>query len=118
MLEVTEGTISVDGIDLGTVARDEVRQRFNTLPQEPFFLHGNVRENIDPLGISSDEAINASLDAVQLHELVESRGGLDWQVNPDELSHGERQLMCLARAIIKPSKVVIMDEATSRSVLI
>ncbi len=114
MLEITEGSISVDGVDLGSVTREEVRQRFNAVPQEAFFLHGTVRENLDPSSVSNDEAILVALDIVQLRALVESRGGLDAQLNPDEFSHGEKQLMCLVRAILKPSKVVIMDEATSR----
>lgn len=114
MLELGEGSITIDGHDISKVPREDLRKRLNTLPQEPFFLHGSVRENIDPLQISTDERIVETLRSVQLWEMLESRGGLDAMMSEDALSHGQRQLFCLARAIARPGNIVIIDEATSR----
>ncbi|KAG5953563.1 hypothetical protein E4U53_004782 [Claviceps sorghi] len=113
MLELDAGNITIDGHDISSVSREELRKRLNTLPQEPFFLQGSVRDNIDPLRLSTDERIMATLSAVGLWNILEGRGGLDAPLNEDELSHGQRQLFCLARAIARPGKIVIIDEATS-----
>lgn len=113
MLEIDSGTISIDDIDISTIPRQEVRRRLNTLSQEPFFLYGTVRENIDPLKAASDERIIEVLRAVYIWDFFESHGGLDGDVEEDKLSHGQRQLFCLARAIIKPGRILIIDESTS-----
>jgi ATP-binding cassette subfamily C (CFTR/MRP) protein 1 len=76
-------------------------------------LHGSVRENIDPLTIANDERIIEMLRAVNMWDLFESRGGLDADMGEDKLSQGQRQLFCLARAVVKPGNILIMDEATS-----
>lgn len=113
MLELESGSISIDGIDTSTVSRQLIRSRLNTLPQEPFFLHGTVRENLDPLQDANDKRLVQVLECVRLWEFFEARGGLDEDMNDETLSHGQRQLFCLARAIIKRSSVLIMDEAGS-----
>jgi ABC-type multidrug transport system fused ATPase/permease subunit len=114
MLDISEGSISIDGYDISKVSREDLRKRLDTLPQEVFFLHGSVRENIDPLQLSTDKRIIETLRAVGLWDVLESRGGLDAPVSEDALSHGHRQLFCLARAIARPGNIVIIDEATSR----
>ncbi|KFY91854.1 hypothetical protein V498_05291 [Pseudogymnoascus sp. VKM F-4517 (FW-2822)] len=113
MLEIESGTITIDDIDISTVPRQEVRSRLNTFSQETFFLRASVRENIDPLETASDERIIEVLRAVCMWDYFESRDGLDGDVEEEKLSHGQRQLFCLARAIIKPGRILIMDEATS-----
>ncbi|KAJ6446709.1 Canalicular multispecific organic anion transporter 2 [Purpureocillium lavendulum] len=113
MLELDSGTITIDGVDVSTIPRQEIRRRLITLPQEPFFLHGTVRENIDPQEEATDERIEAVLRSVDMWEFIESRGGLEELLDDDKLSHGQRQLFCLARAILKRGKILIMDEATS-----
>ncbi len=112
-LEIDSGMITIDGIDISTIPRQEVRRRLNTLPQEPFFLHGSVRENIDPLQTSNDDRIIEVLRTVRMWDFFESRGGLDSGVNEENLSHGQKQLFCLARAMVKKGSILIMDEATS-----
>lgn len=114
MLELEAGSITIDGHNISRIPREELRKRLNTLPQEPFFLQGSVRENADPLQLSTDERIIKNLITVRLWEILESRGGLDAPLSEDELSHGQRQLFCLARAITRPGNIVIVDEATSR----
>ena len=113
MLEVIEGSVTIDDLDIGTVPLETIRERLNTISQDAFFLDGNVRENADPLGIASDDTIIDALKAVKLWDTLETRGGLDAEVSEKLLSQGEQQLFCLARAVITPSRLVIMDEATS-----
>lgn len=113
MLEMDSGTILIDGTDISTIPRQQVRSRLNTLPQEPFFLYGTVRDNVDPLKLADDETVIGALQAVGLWDFLESRGGLDEEVGEDKLSHGQRQLFCLARAVVKQGNILIMDEATS-----
>ncbi|KAK8064708.1 hypothetical protein PG994_007346 [Apiospora phragmitis] len=113
MLDISEGSISIDGHDINKLSREDLRKRLNTLPQEVFFLHGSVRENIDPLQLSTDKRLIDTLRAVRLWHMFEGRGGLDAPASEEALSHGQRQLFCLGRAIARPGNIVIIDEATS-----
>ncbi|KAJ6784449.1 hypothetical protein PWT90_09718 [Aphanocladium album] len=113
MLELDGGAIHVGGIDLSTVPRQLIRSRLNAVPQEPFFLHGSVRENIDPAEVATEDRIQELLESVNLWELIQSRGGLDEDMNEETLSHGQRQLFCLARAALSNANIIILDEATS-----
>lgn len=113
MLEIDSGLITIDDVDISTIPRQEIRSRLNTFSQETFFLHGSVRENIDPLETASDERIIEVLRAVRMWDYLDLRDGLDGDIEEEKLSHGQRQLFCLARAIIKPGRILIIDEATS-----
>lgn len=114
MLEVTEhSSITIDGIDITQLPRELVRSRLNAIPQEPFFIRGNIRTNADPYGEHTDESIISAIKKVHLWELVCQKGGLSTELDADFFSHGQRQLFCLARAILRRSKIVVLDEATS-----
>lgn len=114
MLELTsDSSITVDGIDITTVPRQVVRERLNAIPQESFFITGNARRNADPYGLHTDAAIITAISKVHLWDLVKQKGGLDVELDAEFFSHGQRQLFCLARAILRKSKLVILDEATS-----
>ncbi|KAK6338159.1 hypothetical protein TWF696_001630 [Orbilia brochopaga] len=122
LLEVKDGLITIDGINITDVPINTLRARLNVLSQEPFFLAGSVRENLSYARTSNDEndwpsdkRMLEALAIVGLKEKVLSwQGGLAAEFDPEgSLSHGERQLFCLARAMMKPSSIVILDEFTS-----
>lgn len=114
ILDLDHGSITIDGVDISRVSRSHVRSRLNTIPQQAFFLYGTIRLNVNPQGDLEDEIIINSLQAVSLWTYIESKGGLDEEMSEDFLSHGQQQLFCLARALCKPSRILIMDESTSR----
>ncbi|KAK1622116.1 ABC transporter [Colletotrichum phormii] len=113
MIEVTDGKILIDGIDLEGLERSEVRSRINFIPQEPFFIPGSVRFNLDPHARESSETIKVALDKVGLLGKIGMAGGLDSELDADGFSAGERQLLALTRALIEKSQILILDEATS-----
>ncbi|KAJ3497293.1 hypothetical protein NLG97_g2019 [Lecanicillium saksenae] len=113
MMGSTEGRVTIDDIDTSTVAGNSLRMHLNVIPQEPFFLPGTVRMNIDPRGTSLNEAIISALDRVGMWDKIKGKGGLDADLDSSEFSSGERQMLCLARAMLVPGKILILDEAMS-----
>jgi ATP-binding cassette, subfamily C (CFTR/MRP), member 1 len=125
MIDVSAGQIVLDGVDLANVSPPDVRERLICLTQDPFLFSASVRMNADPLAQSSDEAIVDALKKVNLWEVLQQKADttgqevgavLDTLMDAEFLSHGQRQLFCLARALLKQSKVLILDEPTSRQV--
>ena len=115
ILEATTGKILIDNVDISEIGLELLRDSIAFIPQDPKLIDGTLRENIDPLGQYTDEDIIFQLNVNGLAYLLDDQGGLEGEIEADgsNFSVGEKQLICITRAMLKRSKIVIMDEANS-----
>ena len=120
IIELEKGNIIIDGVDISKIGLKILRSNITIIPQEPILFKGSLRFNLDPLYKYTDNEIKNAIDEVGLFQLMRENGkniqdelNLFIKENGNNLSLGEKQLICFARAILRKNKIIIFDEATA-----